>query len=128
MKTMAWIGLGAAIGANLRYAVIMLANKWWGSAFPFGTLIINVSGSFVLGLLYTVLATRSSPLEHNLRLLLGVGLLGGYTTFSTFSLETSQLFMRGELLAGIINMTASAIGSVAGCVLGIMLGNILIGD
>lgn len=89
------IALGAALGANLRYGLSLWAAQRFGTAFPYGTLIINVLGSFVIGVVL-VLATTRLPLGEPVRLLLVTGLLGGFTTFSSFSFETYTLLTAGS--------------------------------
>lgn len=89
-----WIGLGGFIGANTRYVLQQWAAALWGADFPYGTLLINVSGSFVIGLFLT-LATGRLALPPEYRLFVAVGFLGGYTTFSSFSYETLRLLEQG---------------------------------
>jgi CrcB protein len=103
--------LGGAIGAGCRYAVGKVAVAQLGTGFPWGTLAVNLAGGFLAGALVGVLlgsAERGEPL----RLFLGTGLLGGFTTFSAFSAETGDMLQRGqvELAAGYV--LASVIGAV----------------
>ncbi len=100
------IGAGGFIGAIARYVVATWIGQKWGRTFPLGTFVINVSGSFVIGLLMTLLTERfmTNPLW---RLLLVVGFLGAYTTFSTFEYETGKLFKDGELLLAGLNVVLS---------------------
>ena len=100
------IGAGGFIGAITRYALATWIGQKWGRTFPLGTFVINVSGSFVIGLLMTLLTERfmTNPLW---RLLLVVGFLGAYTTFSTFEYETGKLFKDGELLLAGLNVVLS---------------------
>jgi CrcB protein len=111
------IGLGAAAGANLRYALSLWAARQWGAAFPYGTLLINVSGSFAIGVVMVLLTTRFNT-GDTWRLLLVTGLLGGFTTFSTFSYETYMLLVGGSWLAAGLNMLASVALGLAGVILG----------
>lgn len=107
------IGAGGFIGAIARYVVATWIGQKWGRTFPLGTFAINVSGSFVIGLLMTLLTERfmSNPLW---RLLLVVGFLGAYTTFSTFEYETGKLFKDNELLLAGLNVVLSVfLGFVA---------------
>lgn len=90
------IGLGGAIGANLRYGLTEFAKRLYPVAFPWGTLAANVLGSLLLGLVAGWFAGPLTPTRHSWRLLLGVGLCGGFTTFSTFSLETLTLIRLGR--------------------------------
>src|SRR5205085_12150282 len=102
------IGTGAFFGANLRYWVASIFANWLGLAFPYGTLFINISGSFVLGFVLTFIGNRLVA-DPGLRLLLGTGFLGGYTTFSTFSYDTVVLLERGDLLPAAVNSVASLV-------------------
>ena len=86
------VGLGGFLGAIARYALGGWAAEKWGGGFPYRTLLINVSGSFVLGLFLAVTASRL-PLDPRWRLFFAVGFLGAYTTFSTFTYETVQLLL-----------------------------------
>ncbi len=91
------IGLGAFIGANLRYLVQTMMAARFGPDWPAGTLVVNVTGSFVLALFVT-LATTRLIVSPNLRLFIAVGLLGGYTTFSSYMVETLNLVQAGRWL------------------------------
>jgi fluoride exporter len=111
------VALGGAVGAWLRFAVGRLIGF---SAFPWATLLVNVSGSFAMGLLAGWLARHGTGGE-NWRLLLGVGLLGGFTTFSAFSLELALMIERGELTLAAGYALASVIAGVAGLFAGLAL-------
>jgi fluoride exporter len=103
--------IGGALGAGGRYGVGTLLSGWTGTAFPWATLAVNLSGGLAMGLLAGTLARGGDA--DLLRLLLGVGVLGGFTTFSAFSLETVQMIARGEALAALAYVGISVIGSVA---------------
>lgn len=106
------IALGAAIGANLRYWTSLWAAQRWGTVFPYGTLLVNVIGSFLIGLLLVLAATRVS-LSEPLRLLLVTGLLGGFTTFSSFSYETYTLITSGDIIgAGLYLFSSFGLGMI----------------
>ena len=124
MWAMLMIALGAAAGANLRYALSVWAARQWGVAFPYGTLLINVSGSFVIGVVMVLLTTRFASSE-SWRLLLVTGLLGGFTTFSTFSYETYMLLVSGSWLAAGLNMLDSVGLGLIGVFLGAVLARLL---
>ncbi|MQA66397.1 MAG: fluoride efflux transporter CrcB [Alphaproteobacteria bacterium] len=109
---MGWIAAGGAVGAVARYMVMVGVARLWGSAFPWGTLTVNVVGSFVLGALIEILALVWSPGE-GVRALLVVGMLGAFTTFSTFSLDVVTLYERGALAAAAAYIIASVVLSVA---------------
>lgn len=91
------IFLGGGLGAALRHGVNRLAMHWWGTAFPAGTLLVNVLGCLAMGLLIGLFAAYPGS-SQNVRLFLTVGLLGGFTTFSAFGLDALTLWQRGEFL------------------------------
>src|SRR5215472_6702002 len=98
--------IGGGVGSVARYALGTVVSARIGGRFPLGTLIINVSGSFLIGLLMT-LFTESLQLHPNWRLLLVVGFLGGYTTFSTFEYETFRAVHDGGKWIGVLNVVGS---------------------
>lgn len=108
--------VGGAFGALSRYLLIALSVQVFGIGFPAGTLIINVSGSFVLGLL---LALTSST---NLRLLLGTGFCGGYTTFSTFSVEAVNLLEESSPILAFVYVIGNVAGGLVAGWLGFLIG------
>ncbi len=111
------IAFGGAFGSVLRYLVGQWTLASFGPGLPFGTWTVNIAGSFLIGLLAAFVARVDGP-GNELRLLLGVGVLGGFTTFSGFSLEVFTMINRGDIgLAG-----AYAVSSVAGGVLALMTG------
>jgi fluoride exporter len=101
------VGVGGFIGANARFVVARLVGGLFETSFPLGTLVINVSGSFLLGVLGTIAAQKVVPDSEAMQLALGVGFLGAFTTFSTFEFETHALFDDGSWLAATTNMFAS---------------------
>jgi CrcB protein len=101
------VGLGGFIGANARFVVARLVGAMFETRFPLGTFVINVSGSFLLGVLGTLVAQRVMPNSEAMRLALGVGFLGAFTTFSTFEFETHALFDDGSWLTATTNIFAS---------------------
>jgi CrcB protein len=112
--------LGGAVGAGARHLVGRAALAIWGPGFPVGTLAVNVIGGFAMGLLAGWLATRASG-DEALRYLLGVGVLGGFTTFSAFSLETVLMIERGELMAASFYMLASVALSIGALFAGLQV-------
>ena len=102
LQTILLISLGAAAGANLRYLVSQQLAKLT-AAFPYGTLVVNISGSFLLGL-FLVWTTERTFADPRWRLLIAVGLCGGYTTYSSFSYESLALFEQGRWLASGVNV------------------------
>jgi CrcB protein len=111
--------IGGAIGAGARHLVGGAILARLDPGFPWGTLSINIVGSLLMGLLVGWLA-RSGGTEM-VRLFIGVGLLGGFTTFSAFSLEFWTLFERGQSAQAFIYVVASVIGAIAGCGIGLLV-------
>ncbi len=97
------IAIGAALGANARYLVNVWAANRFGADFPYGTLLVNISGSFILGLLLA-LATSRLTISPEMRLLLAVGFLGSYTTFSSYAVESLNLWRDSGLWWGLGNI------------------------
>jgi len=112
--------LGGAIGSGARYLTGIAMLRLLGPNFPFGTLTVNLVGGLLMGLLVGVLARLSVPGE-NWRLLTAVGVLGGYTTFSSFSLDVANMFQRGDLAMALGYALISVIGSVAALFAGLAL-------
>jgi CrcB protein len=114
MPVLAWIALGGAIGATARHGVNVWSARLLGTEFPFHTLIVNVTGSLAIGVLAGLLGHRLQ-MSHELRALLIPGILGGFTTFSAFSLDVAMLVERKALLAaglyaaGTMAMTLAAV-------------------
>lgn len=102
------IGIGGFLGAISRYGVALWIGQRWGRNFPLGTFVINVSGSFLIGLLMS-LFTERFMVNPQWRLMLVVGFLGAYTTFSTFEYETGTLMKDGEWLIAMLNVLLSVI-------------------
>src|SRR6476660_9179795 len=100
------IGAGAVLGANARYWLTNYFVQRFGPAFPYGTLFINVTGSFLLGFVLVLVGNRFVT-DPGYRLLIGTGFLGAYTTFSTFSYDTIVLLERGDILPAILNIGGS---------------------
>ncbi|MEW6116997.1 MAG: fluoride efflux transporter CrcB [Nitrospirota bacterium] len=114
------IGLGGFLGAISRYAVGLWIGQRWGRSFPLGTFVINVSGSFLIGLLM-VLFNERFLVNPQWRLLLTVGFLGAYTTFSTFEYETGALLRDGEWFIAALNILLSVIAGFVALKLGEVL-------
>ncbi|MFZ6029198.1 MAG: fluoride efflux transporter CrcB [Chloroflexota bacterium] len=126
MQTFFWISLGAVIGANCRYWLGNWAARQFGTAFPYGTLLINLTGSLVIGLLMEVAVERFA-VEPRLRALLVVGFLGSYTTFSSYAYEGVALILNGRYaLGGLYLLGSSLLGGLA-VLGGIALGRMLPG-
>ncbi len=117
-----YIALGSAIGGVARYLVSGLVQRTAGGGFPIGTLLVNVSGSFLLGILLRI-ATHPPHLAPELRAFLTIGLCGGYTTFSTFSAEAVTLLQQGEWRKATGYVLASVTVSLLATVAGFWVGN-----
>lgn len=118
------IGAGGFVGANLRYLTQQWAAALWGPDFPYGTPIANVVGSFVIGLFLT-LATELLNLSPNWRYLVATGILGGYTTFSSFAYETLNLAESGRYGIAALNVIGNVLLGLAAALLGIALARIV---
>jgi CrcB protein len=114
------VAIGGAIGSVLRYLIHTQSSQWFGSTFPYGTLLINVVGSLLIGFLSYTLIERISVSEE-VRLAVLVGVLGGFTTFSTFSLETLNLLTQGHFISALSNVIFSVVACLLACFLGLSL-------
>jgi CrcB protein len=112
--------LGGGLGAALRHGVNLLSARLFGTAFPWHTFIENVTGSFAMGLLAAYFAFKGSDSQH-WRLFVTTGILGGYTTFSAFSLDAVLLYERGAIAQAALYVTASVVLSVGGLFAGLGL-------
>jgi fluoride exporter len=115
------IAVGGAAGAVSRYAVDIVVTERLGSFFPFGTLLINLSGSFILGLLFA-LAMERGVLSPDIRPPLIIGFLGAYTTFSTWMLQSWSLIEQGAWISAGINLVGSVLLGLLAVVAGLALG------
>ena len=120
MKLMLAVAAGGALGSLARYLLSGQVGRLLGIGFPWGTLVVNILGSFVMGVLVELLALRWS-VSPELRAFLTVGILGGFTTFSAFSLEVALLLERGQTVAAATYVVASVALSVGALFLGLML-------
>jgi len=105
------VALGGAIGASLRHLSGQALLRWFGPAFPWGTLFVNVVGSLAMGLLIGWLARRTGT-SAEIRLFLATGLLGGFTTFSAFSLDVAVMWERGQVSYAMVYVFASVLLSI----------------
>jgi CrcB protein len=120
------ICLGGAVGTGARYLIGGLAARWLGSEFPYGTLFINVLGSFLIGFVQQVgLTTLAIP--ETTRLVLTIGVMGGFTTYSSFSYETISLIENGSWLGAAANVVLTTGLCLVVCVLGLALGRVVVG-
>lgn len=112
-----WVGLGGAVGSMLRFALAAGAQRFFGAEkFPIGTMLVNVLGSMAIGFL--TVRFEASSVSHVHRVAVLVGVLGGFTTFSSFSLNTIQLFYEREYALAVVNVVGSVLLCLAGCWLG----------
>jgi CrcB protein len=112
-----FVGMGGFIGACLRYIITVLSPKLFGTNLPYGTLIVNVVGGILIGLIME-LSLSTNLISPNLKLFLTTGIMGGLTTFSTFSYETVSLFTDGNYILGMLNTCLNLFLSLAGVVFG----------
>ena len=118
-----WVGIGGLVGANARYGLDRLAADRFGTAFPYGTLIANLTGSLAIGVLLTLLVARVA--DPAWRLLLITGFLGGYTTFSAYTFQTVALVEDGRLGRAAVYVLGSNLIGLAACWGGVLLGRAL---
>jgi CrcB protein len=114
------VALGGALGSVARYLFIKAFSQWLGPAFPWGTLAVNVLGCFAAGALYALLVERMDA-ANEWRGLVLVGFLGGFTTFSAFSVETLRLMESSAGIAALLNVAASVVLCLTACGLGLWL-------
>ncbi|HWM66234.1 MAG TPA: fluoride efflux transporter CrcB [Steroidobacteraceae bacterium] len=124
MNMILLVAIGGAFGSIARYLMASSIQTATGWQFPIGTVLVNILGCFLIGILYIVLVSRPDP-RHDLRALLMVGVMGGFTTFSSFSLETVTLVMNGNYTGATLNVVLSVAACLVGTVLGISLGRII---
>ncbi|WP_220754285.1 MULTISPECIES: fluoride efflux transporter CrcB [Shewanella] len=108
MTNIMFVALGGSIGAVFRYVISILMLQLFGSSFPFGTLLVNILGSFLMGVVYAI-GLETSHLSPEIKAMVGVGLLGALTTFSTFSNETLLLMQEGLFVKAILNVLLNVI-------------------
>ena len=109
------------MGAVGRYIATTLIGARLGSTFPFGTLAVNVAGSFLMGFIMAFAIWQHTTLPEPVRLICAVGFLGGFTTFSSFSMETMTLLFGGQIGLALLNVGANCLAGFAACWLGIKL-------
>ena len=124
MEKFLLISAGAILGANARYWLSDWATRKWGAAFPYGTLLVNLTGSLLLGLFLT-LALERLNLDPRWRLLIATGFLGAYTTFSTYTYESISLLLKGQWLPSLLNLLGSTLLGLIAVAVGIFIGKSL---
>lgn len=125
MDRLAWVCLGSALGGGARYLLSAGVLRWLGPAFPYGTLAVNVLGSFLIGFVMHV-SLESALIPPTARIFLTTGVLGGLTTYSTFNYETLQLAVEGDWALAAANVGVTVIACLAAGTLGIVSGRALL--
>jgi CrcB protein len=126
MERLAWVCLGSALGGGARYLLSLAALQLLGPSFPFGTLAVNLVGSFGIGLVMS-LGLETTLLSPTARLFLTTGVMGGLTTYSTFNYETLGLVSEGDWLRAGLNVLATFAGCLVAGLLGVASGRALVG-
>jgi CrcB protein len=124
MQKLIYVGIGGFIGASLRYILTISLSKLLGTNFPYGTLVVNVIGGIFIGFIMQ-LSFTTNLISPNLRLFMTTGIMGGLTTFSTFSYETISFFDESKYLLGIVNICSNLFLSLIGVIIGKNISNIL---
>lgn len=125
MNKIIYLVAGGAIGTVARYFVSGYAHKYMGSGFPWGTLAVNISGAFIIGLIWGLF--ESVEIRSEIRIFIFIGILGGFTTFSSYALESMNLYKQGEIKMAIFNILANNFLSIALVFLGFILARGLLG-
>jgi len=112
-----YVGLGGFLGSAMRYLVSVYSARLFGTQFPYGTLIVNVGGGFLIGLI-TGISLSTDLISPDLKLFLVTGIIGGFTTFSTFSNETAGLLAAGSYSLGVLNICLNLFLGLGGVALG----------
>lgn len=124
MERLLLIALGGAIGTLLRYVTSILAARWFGAEFPYGTLIANLSGAFIIGIVQQI-GTETVLVPDNVRLFLTTGMMGGLTTYSAFSYETVRLMEANAWHQAWVNIFVTTTICLSLCFLGIAVGRLI---
>lgn len=114
------VAIGGAIGASMRYGVGLAFSEHGGVSGAWATLFVNVAGSFILGAMMGWFTSREPVLENTLWLLVGVGMMGAFTTFSAFSRDTVHMFMTGELMKGVVYAGLNMVGALVAFTAGLL--------
>ena len=126
MERLAWVCLGSALGGGLRYLAGQAASTLLGVAFPYGTLFVNVTGSFLIGVIMHV-GLASDAISPTARLFLTTGVMGGLTTYSTFNYETLGMLREGAVFVAGLNLALTVVLCLAAGLLGLAAGRALAG-
>ena len=127
MAQLVWICLGGAVGTAARYLISTWALKNCGQAFPYGTLIINSSGSFLIAVVMYQGAPGGLNISPPVRVILATGVLGGFTTYSMFSHETMRFLQQGAIGLAVLNVVSTVFGCMSAYLLGWLLTRMWIG-
>jgi CrcB protein len=125
MERLLWISLAGAAGCASRYLIGLWAAARFGTTFPYGTLIVNLVGCFLIAFV-TAIALGVASFPPTLRLALTTGFLGGFTTYSSFNIETTHLLQEGALGAALVNVGLTTIGGFAAGLAGLALGRLIV--
>lgn len=117
MEKIFYVGIGGFIGASLRYVISLQSSKLFSLNIPIGTLIVNILGGILIGLIMEI-SSSTNLISPNLKLFLTTGIMGGLTTFSTFSLETINMLNDGNYIFGLLNICLNLFLSLGGVILG----------
>lgn len=115
------VGIGGALGSMARYGAGVLVGRVWGASFPLGTMLINIAGSLAMGLFIGYLVRATPAWQADARLFVAVGLFGGFTTFSSFSLDAISMLERGEIGPAALYVVISVIVGIAALYGGLVL-------
>ena len=126
MKLIVLLGVAGALGALSRYALGGVVQRWTGASFPYGTLVINVLGCLIIGY-FMQFALTTDIISPDIRTLVTIGFLGAFTTFSTFSYETTKLLEDGQFVSVILNIAANVGLGLAATLLGTLLARMTLG-
>ncbi len=121
MNAVLLVGAGGALGAMARYGVSVAVGRLWFATFPLATLLVNAIGSLAMGVFIGLLARYLPSWQHEARLFVAVGVLGGFTTFSSFSLDTIYLIERGALAQATLYVGLSVVVCLVGLYLGLLI-------
>jgi CrcB protein len=120
MKSILFIATGSGLGGVLRYSVHLLVQRFYPSAFPVATLVVNIVGCFLIGIFFS-LAQKAGTLSPDAKLFLVTGFCGGFTTFSAFSLDSISLFKSGQLIHFLLYLTGSIVFSIMATIAGMYI-------
>jgi CrcB protein len=126
MMRLLLVCIGGAIGSGARYLTALWAASAMGPAFPYGTLIVNVAGSFLIAFIMHI-GSATELLSADVRVMLTTGVMGGFTTYSTFNYETTGYFREGAWAVGMMNVGVTVIGCLAAGLLGLMAARLMVG-